>query len=157
MAEYQGAESEMYRNHTGIQAHIGDLKEALARPESRGCIKGMFLAEPGVLDTIRPRLTERFGSSVYIAQTHTTFLEILHPGASKGRGLTTALDSLGLSPAEVIAFGDEENDLPLFQAAGFSAAPANAKERVRSAADFLTGPHFEDGVAAFLEDRLLRA
>jgi Cof subfamily protein (haloacid dehalogenase superfamily) len=156
MADYWGAESAMYRDHTGIRAHIGDLKEALARPENQGCIKGMFLADPGTLDTIRLYLTERFGGRAYIARTHTTFLEIMHPGASKGRGLTAALDRQGLSLAEVIAFGDEENDLPLFQAAGFSAAPANAKEQVRSAADFLTGPHFEDGVAAFLEDRLLR-
>jgi Cof subfamily protein (haloacid dehalogenase superfamily) len=157
MADYWGAESAMYRDHTGIRARIGDLKEELARPENQGCIKGMFLAEPGVLDAVRPYITERFGSRAYIARTHNSFLEIMHPGASKGRGLITALDRQGLSPAAVIAFGDEENDLPLFQAAGFSAAPASAKEQVRSAADFLTGPHFEDGVAAFLEDRLLRA
>lgn len=156
MAEHQGTESEMYRNHTGIRAHIGDLKEVLARPENRGCIKGMFIAELEVLDTIRPYLAERFGGSVYIARTHNTFLEVLSPGASKGRGLIAALNRQGLRAAEVIAFGDEENDLPMFQAAGFSAAPANAKEQVRAAADFLTGPHFEDGVAAFLEDRLLK-
>jgi Cof subfamily protein (haloacid dehalogenase superfamily) len=155
MAEHWGAEAEMYWDHTGTRAHIGDLKEALAHPGRRGCIKGMFIADPPVLDTIRPYLTERFGSLASITRTHDKFLELMSPGVSKGRGLITALNRRGLNAAEVIAFGDEENDLPLFQAAGFSAAPANAREQVRAAADFLTPPHFEDGVAAFLEDRLL--
>jgi hydroxymethylpyrimidine pyrophosphatase-like HAD family hydrolase len=60
------------------------------------------------------------------------------------------MDRYGFSPEEVIAFGDEENDLPLFTTAGFAVAPANARDAVRAAADFVTGPNTEDGVAAFL-------
>jgi hydroxymethylpyrimidine pyrophosphatase-like HAD family hydrolase len=52
----------------------------------------------------------------------------------------------------VIALGDEENDIPLFSVAGYSLAPANAKEPVRAAADRVIGPNTEDGVAAFLEE-----
>jgi len=52
----------------------------------------------------------------------------------------------------LIAFGDEENDLPMFNVAGFSAAPSSAKEIVRQAADFVFGSNAEEGLAAFLED-----
>ncbi|MDR3333778.1 MAG: Cof-type HAD-IIB family hydrolase [Treponema sp.] len=154
MAEGQTEETEMYRKHTGIQAVIGDLKAA---PGQQGCIKSMFITDPATQDLIRPKLIEQFGSRVYVTRTHPAFLEILHPGASKGLGLQHAMSYLNLAPAELIAFGDEENDLPLFTTAGFSAAPANAKESVRKAATMVIGSNGEDGVAAFLEEVLIRS
>jgi len=73
-------------------------------------------------------------------------------GVSKGEGLKTVMACRGLKPEEVIAFGDEENDLPMFVAAGFSAAPSSAKENVRQAADFVFGSNAEEGLAIFLEE-----
>jgi hydroxymethylpyrimidine pyrophosphatase-like HAD family hydrolase len=70
---------------------------------------------------------------------------------SKGQGLKAAMKRLSIKSEEVIAFGDEENDLPMFSVAGFSAAPANAKESVKAGADIVIGSNAEDGVAAFLE------
>jgi hydroxymethylpyrimidine pyrophosphatase-like HAD family hydrolase len=116
----------------------------------------MFLAEGPVLDTLRASLEARFSRRVYMARSHETFLEIMDGGVSKGRGLEAALGFRRIDPAKVIAFGDEENDLPLFKTAGFSAAPANGKEALRAAADFVIGPNSEDGVAAFLEGAPLK-
>jgi hydroxymethylpyrimidine pyrophosphatase-like HAD family hydrolase len=61
------------------------------------------------------------------------------------------MECRGLKPEEVFAFGDEENDIPMFDVAGFSAAPSNAREKVRQAADFVFGSNAEEGLAAFLE------
>jgi hydroxymethylpyrimidine pyrophosphatase-like HAD family hydrolase len=155
MIEKYSAEAEMYQKHTGIVPVIGDLKEAIAKPGLSGCIKGMFIAESAVQDLIRPRLTARFGSSMYMAQTFPTFLEIMRAGVSKGEGLKFAMKQRGLKAEEVIALGNEENDLPMFNAVGFSAAPTNSRETVRSAADLVIGSNEEDGVAAFLEEFLL--
>ena len=152
MSERKGPEWDMYFNHTGIQAEIGDLKAALSRPGLEGCIKSMFLAEPEVQAALRPRLEERFGASVYIVQTYRTFLEIMDAKVSKGQGLKVIMEHLSLKGEEVIAFGDEENDLPMFTAAGFSVAPSNAKDKVKAAADLVIGSNAEDGVAAFLEE-----
>lgn len=152
MAEKDGPEREMYYKHTGILAELGDLKEALRRPGITGCVKSMYLADPEVQATLRPRLDERFGESVYIAQTLKTFLEIMDAKVSKGQGLKIALERLSLKSGEVLAFGDEENDLPMFAEAGFSAAPSNAKENVKAAANIVIGSNAEDGVAAFLEE-----
>ena len=151
MAERDGPEREMYHKHTGILAELGDLKEALSRPGLQGCVKSMFLAEPEVQAKLRPRLDERFGKSVYVAQTLRTFLELMDAKVSKGEGLRFAMERRSLKSEEVIAFGDEENDLPMFAAAGFSVAPSNAKDSVKAAADVVIGSNAEDGVAAFLE------
>jgi Cof subfamily protein (haloacid dehalogenase superfamily) len=150
MGTKDSAEARGYRNHTGIQQVFGDIKAALAEAEFEGCIKGMFLAEPAVLDRIRPLLEERFGDTVYITKSSPTFLEVLAAGVTKGSGLQIAMDHYGLSPEEVIAFGDEENDLPMFAVAGFAAAPANAQTRVCTASDLVIGANTEDGAAVFL-------
>ena len=151
MAERQCAETEMYLNHTGIQAEIGDLKEAAAH-NPQGCVKCMFLAEPEILESIRPGVIERFGNRVFVTRSYRTFLEILNAGASKGAGLRRALELRGLRPDEVIAAGDDENDIPMFSAAGFSIAPANAKEPVLKLADRVIGSNAGEGLAEFLED-----
>jgi hydroxymethylpyrimidine pyrophosphatase-like HAD family hydrolase len=112
----------------------------------------MFIAEPDVQDALRPKLEERFGKTIYVAGTLRNFLEIMDSRVSKGQGLRFALERRGLKPEQVIAFGDEENDIPMFEAAGFSAAPSSAKETVRARANLVIGPNTEDGVAAFLEE-----
>ena len=146
------SEREDYFKHTGVLAELGDVKEALSRPGVPGCAKGMFLAEPEIHSSIRPELEKRLGESAYIVQTYRTYLEILNKKASKGQALDFSMKHRGLKREEVIAFGDEENDLPMLKAAGFSVAPANAKENIKSAADLVVGSNAEDGVAVFLED-----
>jgi hydroxymethylpyrimidine pyrophosphatase-like HAD family hydrolase len=89
---------------------------------------------------------------VYVAQTYPTFLEVMNAGVSKGEGLKIAMKYRGLKPEQVIALGDEENDLPMFSVAALSAAPANAKEKVRLAADRVFTSNAEEGAAVFLED-----
>jgi Cof subfamily protein (haloacid dehalogenase superfamily) len=152
MTEKDSPERAMYHNHTGLLAELGDLREALRRPGISGCVKTMFLAEPEVQATLRPKLDEHFGDSVYIAKTYRTFLELMNAGVSKGQGLRFALERLSIKAEETIAFGDEENDIPMFKAAGFSVAPSNAKESVKAAASTVIGSNAEDGVAVFLEE-----
>jgi 5-amino-6-(5-phospho-D-ribitylamino)uracil phosphatase len=152
LAERDASEREMYHKHTGILAKLVDLKEALGRSGISGCVKAMFLAEPELLAELRPRLDERLGKSVYIAQTLRTFLEVMDAKVSKGQGLSFAMERLSLNREEIIAFGDEENDVPMFAEAGFSVAPSNAKDTVKAKADLVVGSNAEDGVAAFLEE-----
>ncbi|MDR0706892.1 MAG: Cof-type HAD-IIB family hydrolase [Treponema sp.] len=162
LAERGGAEWDMYAKHTGSPPVVADIKQTLAafrataKPETAGCIKGMFLADPAKLDEIRPLLSERFGDTVYITKTLDTFLEIMATGVSKGTGLKLALDRLSLTGESVLAFGDEESDLSMFEAVGFSAAPANAKDRVKAAARVVVKANAEEGVARFLEQALLK-
>jgi len=148
-------EAEMYRNHTGITPIVKDLKEAIGIPGLQGCIKAMFICDPAYHDEIRIKLLDRFGQSIYVARTYATFLEIMNAGVSKGEGLKTAMKHRGLDAKEVIALGDEENDLLMFNAAGFSAAPANAREKVKAAADYVFGSNAEEGLAAFLEEQFM--
>jgi hydroxymethylpyrimidine pyrophosphatase-like HAD family hydrolase len=152
LIEKQRPESEMYQKHTGIVPLVTDIKATVAATEQKGAIKTMFIADPALLAELRKKMLDRFGNRIYITGSYPTFLEIMNAGVSKGEGLKTVMGCRGLRPEEVLACGDEENDLPMFSVAGFSAAPSGAKERVREAADFVFGPVAEEGLAAFLDD-----
>jgi Cof subfamily protein (haloacid dehalogenase superfamily) len=151
-----GPEAELYRAHTGFPAQPADLERVFRDSRHAGCLKGMFITGTETIDEVRSRLSRRFGERVYVTKSSPIFLEVLAPGVSKGAALSLVMEGLGLKPEEVMAFGDEENDLPMFSAALHSAAPANARPAVRSAAEFTVGACDEEGVAAFLEEKFLR-
>ena len=152
LANRNSEELDMYHKHTGVLAAFADLKEELARPDLPGCVKTMFLVEPEVIAELRPKLEKHFGNNAYIAMSHPTYLEVMHPKASKGYGLEFVMQHCSLKKEEIIAFGDEENDLPMFKAAGFSVAVASAKPNVKAKADLIIGSNAEDGLAVFLEE-----
>ena len=85
---------------------------------------------------------------------HNNF-ELMPAGVHKGWALETLACRLGIAREEVVAFGDSENDIPMLRWAGTGVAMANASEEVRAAADAVTGPCREGGVAQALH-RMLR-
>ncbi len=78
-------------------------------------------------------------------------LEVSAAGVSKASGLAALAASYGVAAADVVAFGDMPNDLPMLTWAGRAFAVANAHPEVLEAADEVTAGHDEDGVAQVLE------
>jgi hydroxymethylpyrimidine pyrophosphatase-like HAD family hydrolase len=83
-------------------------------------------------------------------------VEVSAAGVTKAYGLAWVAESLGVRQAEVVAFGDMPNDLPMLAWAGRGVAMANGHPAVRAAAHEVTvRSNEEDGVAVYLEDLLL--
>ena len=74
--------------------------------------------------------------------------------ASRPDALGNIADPHGVRPQEVIAFGDGENDVKMFQAVDHSFAMANAEDFVKAKAFAVTRSNEEDGVACVLEELL---
>jgi Cof subfamily protein (haloacid dehalogenase superfamily) len=155
LTEKDGPDVQMYKRHTGIEPVIIDLKSIAALPDLEGCIKGMFIADPSIHDEIRQKFNERFSGRISVMRSFPTFLEIINNGVSKGEGLKIAMEYKGLKPEEVIAFGDEENDVPMAGAAGFFAVPENARVNIQEAADLVYGSNADEGLAVYLENTFL--
>ena len=77
-------------------------------------------------------------------------LEISAAGVTKASTLALLCDRLGVAPADVVAFGDMPNDLPMLEWAGRSWAMADAHPTVLAAADHVAPGHDDDGVATVL-------
>lgn len=74
--------------------------------------------------------------------------------ADKGTALLALLEHLGLTPDEVICFGDELNDLSMFAVAGHRIAVENARPELKALATRVAPGVEEDGVAQVLEELL---
>lgn len=83
-----------------------------------------------------------------VLKSNPEYLEFVAQGTSKGSALGFWLERNGISPAELVAFGDAENDLEMLQLAGFGIAMANATPGLRSEFTRVSPwSHAEDGVA----------
>ena len=65
--------------------------------------------------------------------TTKTTVEIVPKGVDKELSLRQICKFLGISPSEIIAVGDNDNDLPMLRAAGLSYAVSNGSENVKRA------------------------
>lgn len=81
-------------------------------------------------------------------------VQVIPHSASKAAALRWLLERWGLSIDEVIAFGDDVNDVEMIAEAGLGVAMANAVPEVKAVADRITTSNLEDGVAAVLEELL---
>jgi hydroxymethylpyrimidine pyrophosphatase-like HAD family hydrolase len=82
-------------------------------------------------------------------------LEISGPGVSKASTLELCCAERGITPAEVVAFGDMPNDVEMLTWAGTSYAMGNAHPAVIAAASGRTAGNNDDGVATVIEQILL--
>ncbi len=94
------------------------------------------------------------GARAVVTYSSPHFIELSARGVDKAQTLARLCERLGVSPAEVAAFGDMPNDAPMLRWAGRGVAVANAHAEALAAADAITASNMEDGVALALE-RLL--
>jgi Cof subfamily protein (haloacid dehalogenase superfamily) len=79
-------------------------------------------------------------------------IDVLHPEASKGAGVAAVAAEFGLRREEVMAVGDNFNDLEMLHYAGTPVVMGNAEGPLQDIAGFhITGTNDEDGVAAAIE------
>lgn len=90
-------------------------------------------------------------SGIALKEQGLAWLDVHHSEGSKGNGVRHVADKAGYS--EIIAFGDGDNDLSLFEVATESYAVANADDALKTMATEVIGHHDEDGVAKFLRKR----
>lgn len=146
--------------YTVIDSHLSHVPLSYRRVEdmdpSMSFIKLMMIDEPDVLDAaiahLPAELTERFA----VLKSAPFFLEVFDRRAGKGPSLQKLAEHLGIDGANVMAIGDQENDLTMLQFAGTSVAMGNAIDAVKAVARFETTTNSEDGVAKAIERFVLQ-
>ncbi len=109
------------------------------------------------LDAPEPlrRIEPLLDAEAYATLAGGTLCQIMSREATKWRGIEEALRFYGLTPAEAVYFGDDNDDLEPLRRCGRGVAMANALPHVREAADALTCSNDEDGVARYLLENIL--
>lgn len=86
-------------------------------------------------------------ADILVTASSVNNVEIINPNASKGKGLKWIMDKMGFKPEECMAFGDNENDITMFEVVEHTCAVENATDELKRVAKHIVGHHAEDGVA----------
>ena len=115
--------------------------------------KLLCIGENDVLNGMIPGLSARFPALSFF-KSGERHMEIVLRGVDKGTGMAQLCGLLGIDRSEILAFGDEENDLPLLAYAGDSYLMENAPERLRRKARQIAPRNTDCGVARIVEQYL---
>lgn len=144
---------------TKVSPNIAVLDEVVNdwHTNDTGAHKVMCMGPEQEIQDMAEALTERFGKDIYIYRSKSTYLELAPRSISKATALELLLrEKYGIAMAEVMAFGDNYNDVDMLRAAGLGIAVGNAREEVKAVADEITLNSTEDGVAIAIEKHLLQ-
>ena len=84
------------------------------------------------------------------------FVEIVHKDANKRNALENLAHKFNIKREEIIAIGDNFNDMDMIEYAGLGVAMGNAPDYLKDAADLVTHSNDEDGVRHILENYILK-
>lgn len=94
-------------------------------------------------------------NGINISSSWSNNLEVMEKEVSKGNSLKYLCERLDVSRENVIAIGDNQNDLSMLNYAGLGVSMGNGDESVKSIADIVTSTNDEDGVAKIIEKYIL--
>ena len=115
-------------------------------------IKCLMTADGDYLAKVEKEMKKYWEGKLNIVRSEPYFLEVTEVGIDKASTITNMVKKLGKSVDNLICCGDGFNDLSMIQAAGIGVAMANAQERVRAAADYITKSNDEDGIVDVVEN-----
>ncbi|MBL7132567.1 MAG: HAD family phosphatase [Phycisphaerae bacterium] len=118
--------------------------------------KLLLLGEPEKLKKLAGAIATKFLHQVTIVQTEWELLQITHATVSKAQALRVVAAQLSVSSEEVMAIGDNANDVGMLKWAGIGVAMGNAPASVIAAADYVTDHHDADGAAKAIHEIIIK-
>ncbi|MFD1465827.1 Cof-type HAD-IIB family hydrolase [Lapidilactobacillus mulanensis] len=109
--------------------------------------KCMFIDEPVKIDRFLKNLDPEIKARFNFLHSDVNYIDVMPKSATKGTGLAKLAQHLQIDPSEVMAIGDQHNDLAMLDFAGTAVAMGNGIPEVKQVADFVTGINDEGGVA----------
>lgn len=132
-----------------------DLLDVIGR-EPEGLEKIMVIGEEDLLHEVYLAYRRLFAGRIYLTISKPNFLEISNIEVNKGAALAFLAGKYGIAREEIMAIGDELNDLEMIKLAGIGVAMGNARQEVKEAANYVTLTNNEDGAALAIEEFALK-
>ena len=105
----------------------------------------------------RQELLKRFGEaivchSLFVPAYDVEVMEVFDPAVNKWQGVLHVARHHGIQPEQIVAIGDDVNDIPMLANAALGVAMGNARPEVHAVADRVIRGNGEEGLAEFLEE-----
>lgn len=131
------------------ESEITGLNAKLLQGNLTDVHKILVMGSAEEIQTLEPVLKQAL-PHLSIHRSKVEYLEIMNPAATKAKAIQFMAQHLGISAEQVIAFGDNFNDLDMLQYAGLSIAMGNAPDAIKQVAKEVTATNNEDGIALVL-------
>ncbi len=96
------------------------------------------------IDNLIKELREKY-PSIYSVKSYKYFCEIANKEATKGNAIKFLGEKYGIKTEEIMAIGDQNNDIEMIETAGIGVAMGNGTEEIKKNADFITDTVENDG------------
>lgn len=93
--------------------------------------------------------------NVNVSSSWSNNIEVMEEEVSKGNSLKYLCERLNVKRENVIAIGDNENDMSMINFAGLGVSMGNGNKKIKTIADIITSTNDEDGVAKIIEKYIL--
>ncbi len=122
--------------------------------EGKGAHKIMCMGDEDEIEFLYNWLGKSYSNEIILYRSKPTYIEISHQSISKKTAIEVLLKNCysEISMENVVAFGDNYNDIEMLKAVGLGVAVANAKEEVLKIANKITDTNKNDGVAKVLKE-----
>lgn len=112
--------------------------------------KALITAEENEIERIISNILENYFQKYNIVVSSDNYIEILNKNIDKGHALRRVVESMNLNKEEVVAIGDQQNDIGMFKIAGTSYAMLDASKKIKAQADYVGPSNNESGVAKII-------
>jgi hypothetical protein len=117
--------------------------------------KLLFLGVPARLPEVAEAIHREFPHQVMIVQMEDYMLQVMHATVSKAQALRVVAAEMHVRRNQVMAIGDNANDVGMLQWAGVAVAMANAAPQALAVADHVADHHDADGAAHAIRQIIL--
>lgn len=134
----------------GFGPDVGPIDGTIRERTEKILVMGDAPAVRRLHDDLAP-----LGLGVRLTWSKPEYLEIVRADVDKGTGVARLCQVLGIAREQLIAVGDNFNDVEMLQFAGLGVAVGNAPDAVKAIAGRVIPTNDEQGVAHFVRETLL--
>lgn len=138
---------ELIKDAGFVFSDITDISLEEAKSGKHKIMKIMFLGDPEIMADFQEKNEDVIKSKYSGVLSQSYVYEVFPKDNNKGTGLKKLAEKLGIKQEEVMAIGDGNNDIEMFEYANYSVAMKNATELAKKAAKYETDSNENDGVA----------
>lgn len=141
-------------NNTKVTPTVKSYEDTLKLFKERGigAHKIMCMGDAEEIDALYKKLEKLHNDDIILYRSKDTYIEIAHRSISKLTAINEILEEIytDIKLEDIIAFGDNYNDIEMLSNVGIGVAVDNANDKVKESVKYFTDTNKNDGVAKFL-------
>lgn len=106
----------------------------------------LIMGSKSAIDKLNANMPEKLLTDYYSVRTAPWLIEVMNPKTNKGFAVSAMAKKLNISQDEIMSIGNEKNDIPMLEQAGFAVAMENSVDELKKYADFITKSNLRSGV-----------